>query len=254
MYIFLSNFSLMEIGCTTIIVPKMLTDLLNSKEGISFQGCLTQFYFILFSGSMENILLAMMGYDRYLAICNPLRYSSIMTHNLCYHMAFGSWITSFLMPLIPTIFVSKLHFCNKRGIDHFFCDFGPLVKLSCSDTSTAANTFFGQAWILILSCSTVTLVSYSYIIATIVKIPTSNGRQKAFNTCASHLTVVGIFYGTLIFMYVRPSEVNTSHLDKILSVFYSVVTPLLNPIIYSLRNANIKIALKNILQRKWDNI
>ncbi|XP_053303998.1 olfactory receptor 6F1-like [Spea bombifrons] len=251
MYIFISNFSLMEICCTTIIIPKMLTDLVNTKESISFNGCLIQFYFILFSGAMENILLAMMGYDRYLAICHPLHYSSIMTHTVCYRMAAGSWITSFLMPIMPTIAVSKLSFCDNRKIDHFFCDFGALVKLSCSTTAIAAKIFFGQAWILILSCSSVTFISYIYIIYTVLKIPTHSGRKKAFSTCVSHLTVVGIFYGTLFFMYVRPSESNTTHLDKGISVFYTVVAPLLNPIIYSLRNANIKTALNTMLQKQW---
>ncbi|KAM3936730.1 olfactory receptor 6M1-like [Leptodactylus fuscus] len=243
MYLFLSNFSLMDIGCTTVIVPKMLADLLSVQTNISFYECIIQFYFILLSGCMANILLAMMGYDRYLAICHPLRYTSIMTHNLCYTMTLTSWITSSLMPLLPTIFVSKLYFCRKKVIDHFFCDFGSLIKLSCSDSTLAMKCFFGQAWIIILTCFSATMISYLFIISTILKIQTNNGREKAFSTCVSHLSVVGIFYGSLIFMYVRPSA-NTSSYDKIVSVFYSVVTPLLNPIIYSLRNKNIKTALK----------
>ncbi|XP_053304008.1 olfactory receptor 6F1-like [Spea bombifrons] len=249
MYIFLCNFSVMEIGYTTVIIPKMLSVLLIERVTISMHGCLTQFYFVFFSGSIENVLLAIMGYDRYLAICNPLRYSSIMTHQVCCWLAVVSWISGCLIPIMPTVWVSKLLFCAEREIDHFFCDFGPLVKLSCSDTSKAVTTFFGQAWILILSCCMVTAISYTLIVSTILKIPTVNGRQKAFSTCASHFTVVSIFYGTIIFTYVRPSNINTSYLDKTVSVFYSVVTPLLNPIIYSLRNVSIKQGLQNMVQR-----
>ncbi|KAG8596497.1 hypothetical protein GDO81_001932 [Engystomops pustulosus] len=250
MYIFISNFSLMEIGCTTVMIPKMLADLLSVQSSISLLGCLIQFYLISLYGCLANILLAMMGYDRYLAICHPLRYSSIMTHNLCYIMTVTSWVTSFLMPLLPTILVSKLYFCKNKIIDHFFCDFGPLVKLSCSDSTIAMTCFFGQAWIIILTCFSTTLISYFFIMFTILRIQTHNGRQKAFSTCASHLTVVGIFYGSIIFMYVRPSGANAFSFDKIVSVFYSVVTPLLNPIIYSLRNENIKIALKNTIYKR----
>ncbi|XP_040191792.1 olfactory receptor 482-like [Rana temporaria] len=250
MYIFLSHFSLMEVGYTTVIIPKMLHGLLYETVTISIQGCLTQFYFIFFSGSLENILLAIMGYDRYLAICNPLRYSSIMTHTVCYQLAFASWIGGCLIPLMPTVWVSKLFFCNYRKIDHYFCDFGPLVKLSCSDTSIAVKTFFGQAFILILSCCLVILVSYIFIVITILTMSSTRSRRKAFSTCASHLTVVTIFYGTIIFTYVRPSNENSSYIDKIISVFYSVVTPLLNPIIYSLRNSNIKLAIQNTIKKQ----
>ncbi|KAM5191634.1 olfactory receptor 5P55-like [Mantella aurantiaca] len=249
MYIFLSHFSLMEIGYTTVIIPKMLHGLLFETITISIHGCLTQFYFIFFSGSLENVLLAIMGYDRYLAICNPLRYSSIMTNQVCYQLALVSWISGCLVPLMPTIWVSKLSFCDYRKIDHFFCDFGPLVKLSCSNTSIAIKIFFGQACILILSCCLVILISYIFIISTIVKMSSNGSRQKAFSTCASHITVVTIFYVTIIFTYVRPSTGNSPSRDKTISVFYSVVTPFLNPIIYSLRNARIKLAIQNTAKR-----
>ncbi|XP_063769958.1 olfactory receptor 6M1-like [Pseudophryne corroboree] len=245
MYIFLTHFSLMEIGYTTVIIPKMLNGLLVENETISRNGCLTQFYFIFFSGSIENVLLAFMGYDRYLAICIPLRYPSIMTNSACCWLCIGSWIAGCLIPLMPTICVSNLVICNDRRIDHFFCDFGPLVKLSCSDTTMAVRIFFAQAWILILSCFIVIMISYIFIVSTILKIPSIRGRQKGFSTCASHFTVVSIFYGTIIFTYVRPSAGNTSYMDKTISVFYAVVTPLLNPIIYSLRNESVKVAMQN---------
>ncbi|CAH2294772.1 olfactory receptor 6M1-like, partial [Pelobates cultripes] len=239
MYIFICNLSAMEICYTTVIIPKMLNGLLIENITISKYGCFTQFYFVFFCGSIENVLLAIMGFDRYLAICHPLRYTSLMNRSICCWLACGSWISGCLIPIMPTIWVSKLLFCSYRKIDHFFCDFGQLVKLSCSDTTMALMTFFGQAWILILSCCTVIVVSYCYIVSTILKIQSVSGRQKAFLTCVSHFTVVSIFYGTIIFAYVRPSNADTSYLDKSVSVFYSVITPLLNPMIYSLRNTRI---------------
>ncbi|KAM9330768.1 olfactory receptor 5P56-like [Gastrophryne carolinensis] len=249
MYIFLSHFSLMEIGYTAVVIPKMLQGLLFDTITISIHECLAQFYFIFFSGSVENVLLAIMGYDRYLAICNPLRYSSIMTNQVRNWLALASWITGCLVPLMPTVWVSRLVFCRARKIDHFFCDFGPLVKLSCSDTSMAVGTFFGLACILIISCCLVIVISYTLIILTVLKIQSTKGRKKAFSTCASHFTVVSIFYGTIIFMYVRPSTEFSSYMDKTISVFYSVVTPLLNPIIYTLRNTSIKLSMQNIVKK-----
>ncbi|KAM4808020.1 olfactory receptor 287-like [Rhinophrynus dorsalis] len=248
MYIFLCNFSIMEISFTTVVIPKMLSGMLAETVTISMQGCLTQFYFIFFTGSVENILLAIMGYDRYLAICNPLHYSSIMTNTVSHSAALGSWLSGCFFPVVPTILISRLNFCSDTYIDHFFCDFGPLVTLSCSDTTLTVNYFFRQAWIVVLSCFIVTVVSYIYIVSTIMKMSSITSRKRAFSTCASHLTVISIFYGTIIFMYVRP-VVNTSHMDKIVSLFYSVVTPVLNPIIYSLRNKSIKIGLQSI--SKW---
>ncbi|XP_056428087.1 olfactory receptor 6X1-like [Hyla sarda] len=249
MYYFLSHFSALEIGYTTVVIPKMLAGLMAESITISRYGCMTQFYFVFFSGSIENVLLVVMGYDRYLAICNPLHYSSIMTQSLCYQLAFASWMSGCLIPVMPTIWISKLDFCHNTRIDHFFCDFGPLVKLSCSDTSMAIWTFFGQSCVLIPNCCLVIIVSYTFIISAIMKIPSTTGRQKAFSTCVSHFTVVSIFYATIIFMYVRPSAGNTLYVDKVISVFYSVVTPLLNPIIYSLRNASIKKAVQKIINR-----
>ncbi|XP_075063552.1 olfactory receptor 10A7-like [Mixophyes fleayi] len=249
MYIFLCHFSLMEIGYTTVIIPKMLNGFLVENVTISIHGCLTQFYFIFFSGSIENVLLAIMGYDRYLAICNPLRYSSIMTYSVSCWLSLGSWISGCLVPMMPTIWVSKLIFCGDRRVDHFFCDFGPLVKLSCSDNTMAVRIFVVHGWIVILNSFAVIIISYIYIISTVLKIPSIQSRQKAFSTCASHFTVVSIFYGTIIFTYVRPSAVNTSYMNKTISVFYSVVTPLLNPIIYSLRNESIKVAMQSMIKK-----
>ncbi|XP_069819553.1 olfactory receptor 6B9-like [Dendropsophus ebraccatus] len=249
MYYFLSHFSVLEISYTSVIIPKMLAGLLADNVTISRYGCLAQFYFVFFSGTIENVLLIVMSYDRYLAICSPLYYSSIMTPSLCHQLAFTSWISGCLVPVMPTIWISKLDFCGDKRIDHFFCDFGPVVKLSCSDMSMAIWTFFAESCVLLPICCLVVIISYTFIISTILKIPSTTGRQKAFSTCASHFTVVSIFYVTIIFMYVRPSAVSTFYGDKIISVFYSVVTPLLNPIIYSLRNASIKGAVQNITKK-----
>ncbi|KAG8596498.1 hypothetical protein GDO81_001933 [Engystomops pustulosus] len=249
MYYFLTHFSLLEIGYTTVIIPKMLEGLLADNVIISRYGCLTQFYFVFFSGSVENVLLAIMGYDRYLAICRPLHYLSIMTPSFCWKLAFVSWISGCLIPIMPTIWISKLEFCDNRMIDHFFCDFGPIVKLSCSDTTLAIWTFFGQSCVLIPNCCIMIIISYTFIISRILNIPSTSGRRKAFSTCASHFTVVSIFYATILFMYVRPSASNTYYGDKIISVFYSVVTPLLNPIIYSLRNTGIQEAVRNKIKK-----
>ncbi|XP_066461033.1 olfactory receptor 6N1-like [Eleutherodactylus coqui] len=249
MYHFLSHFSVLEIGYTTVVIPKMLVGLLADHVTISRYGCLTQFYFVFFSGTVENVLLAVMGYDRYLAICNPLHYSSIMTQSLCCQMAFAAWICGCFIPVMPTIGLAKLDFCGDKRIDHFFCDFGPLVKLSSSDTSVVIWIFFGQSCVLIPTCCLLIIISYTFIISTILNIPSTSGCQKAFSTCASHFTVVSIFYATIIFMYVRPSAANTFRGDKMISVFYSVVTPLLNPIIYSLRNASIKEAMQTMTKK-----
>ncbi|XP_029435362.1 olfactory receptor 11L1-like [Rhinatrema bivittatum] len=248
MYFFISNFSAMEIGYTSVTIPKMLVDLATETKTITASGCITQFYFIFFCGSIENTLLAIMAYDRYIAICNPLRYSTIMTYKFCGQLAVGSWLSGCLIPMLPTIWISRLTFCSPNKMDHFFCDFAPLLKLSCTESSLSAITFLVQAWFLIMTCFLLTLVSYIYIICSVLKIPSTTGRQKAFSTCASHLMVVSIFYGTIIFMYVRPSAERTSHLDKVVSVFYSVVTPLLNPIIYSLRNKDMKKAVRKAIK------
>ncbi|XP_069506330.1 olfactory receptor 6F1-like [Ambystoma mexicanum] len=250
MYFFLCNFSLLEIGYTSVIIPRALADLSSRTRNISVVGCLTQFYFIFFCGSVEYALLTVMAWDRYLAICSPLRYSAVMSPKLCIVLAAMSWLSGCLIPMMPAVWVSDLIFCGPNQIDHFFCDFAPLLKLSCTETSKAEKTFLGQACVLILTCFLLTMVSYTYIISTVLRIPSATGRQKAFSTCAAHLTVVSVFYGTTIFMYVRPSAGDAFPLDKAVSVFYSVITPMANPLIYSLRNESIKRALLTLIKRR----
>ncbi|XP_069057866.1 olfactory receptor 6F1-like [Pleurodeles waltl] len=235
-YYLLSSFSFLEILYTTATVPKMLVTLLTEEKTISIPVCIAQFYFIFAFGACENYLLAVMAYDRYVAICNPLRYSQIMTSKTSCYLAIGAWTSAMLAPLLPALWISSLTFCTPNEIDHFFCDFAPLLKLSCQDTSVGQFTFLAIAWIVILGCCLMTMTSYIFIICSILRIPSIDGQKKAFNTCASHFTVLIIFYGTVIFMYIRPNSSIRFALDKVVSIFYCVVTPLLNPMIYSLRN------------------
>ncbi|XP_073460420.1 olfactory receptor 6F1-like [Aquarana catesbeiana] len=254
MYFFLSNFAVLDTWCSTAVIPKTLSYLITQDKLISHSGCLAQLCFVFSVGPTEFFLLTVMAYDRYLAICFPLQYVTMMNSQICLYLAIGSWMSGFFTGWSLTIPTALLNFCGPNQIDHFFCDFIPLVKLSCSDTSTSEKVFFSFAWVVVLSSLTFITVSYSNIIKTILRIPSSLGRQKAFSTCAAHLTVVIIFYGTVIFMYVRPSASYFSDKDKVVSLFYSVITPLLNPLIYSLRNREFKKALKKVQEKLHKSI
>ncbi|KAM4707075.1 olfactory receptor 6Y1-like [Discoglossus pictus] len=249
MYFFLSNFSFLEIWYISVTVPKMLCDFLSEKKTISAVGCLIQLYFLFLFGSTENFFLAIMSFDRYVAICYPLRYLIIMNERLCRLLAAGAWIVSMIVMMIIMIPITKLSFCESYTIDHVFCDFPPLVKISCHGITLSEVTFFSLAWMVILGCFTLIMVSYIHIIITIVVTASGSGMRNGFTTCASHFVVVFIYYGTVIFMYVRPSTMISFHTDKVVSVFYSAVTPLLNPIIYSLRNKEVKEAIKKFFRR-----
>ncbi|XP_075425058.1 olfactory receptor 287-like [Ascaphus truei] len=249
MYFFIGNFSFLEIWYTTVTVPRMLRDLGTGNKTISSIGCITQFYFLFFLGASQHFLLAVMAYDRYVAICHPLRYANLMTGSICRKLAAGSWLAGCLSISLPAAMMSQLVFCGPNTINHFFCDFSPLLQLSCTDTWLNEIIFSAVAWTVILGCFFFTFLSYLSVVVTILRIPSSLGRQKAFSTCASHIAVVGIFFGTVIFMYVRPKAKNSSSVDKVVSVFYSVVVPLLNPMIYSLRNKEMKDALKRAVDR-----
>ncbi|XP_029435452.1 olfactory receptor 6F1-like [Rhinatrema bivittatum] len=245
MYFFLSNFAFLEICYTTTTAPKMLSGFLTEKSRISYRSCIVQLFFFFTFGPTELFLLSAMAYDRYIAICYPLRYGTIMNSRLCKQLAVGSWASGFLTSWTLTVPITQLSFCRLNLINHFFCDFLPLLKLACSDTTASEAAFFSLSWSLVLISLLINLVSYFYIILTIVRIPSTTGRRKAFFTCASHLTVVLIFYGTVIFMYLRPTAKYSFDTDKIVSLFYSVITPLLNPLIYSLRNRDVIKALNN---------
>ncbi|XP_054849741.1 olfactory receptor 6M1-like [Eublepharis macularius] len=247
MYFFLGNLSLLDMGYTSSTVPKLLSILLTNVHTISLPGCFLQSYCFFFLGSAECFLLAVMAYDRYVAICYPLRYSTIMNRSVCVFLVIGCWAGGCLSPLVAAIVVINLPFCGPNVINHFFCDIPPLLNLACIDTSLTQKIVFLLSALVILSTFMSTVVSYIYITITIMKIPSSHGRHKAFSTCASHLTVVSLYYGTVIFMYVSPNTRSSFNMNKIIAVVYSVVTPMLNPMIYSLRNQDMKTALKKII-------
>ncbi|XP_048360357.1 olfactory receptor 6M1-like [Sphaerodactylus townsendi] len=249
MYFFLGNLSLLEISFTSAVVPKMLANLLAKRKTISFSGCITQCYFYFFLGSTELLLLAVMSIDRYVAICNPLRYVAIMNIRVCISLALGCWVGGFLLVLLPILVISQLPYCGPNVINHFFCDSTPLLKLSCCDIRLIELGDILLASVLLTGTLLVIMVSYIYIISTVLKIPSAAGRSKAFSTCASHVTVVTIYYGSATFMHAQPAQSSALEFSKVVAVLITVVTPFLNPLIYSLRNEKVKEALKDMV--KW---
>ncbi|XP_030047847.1 olfactory receptor 1361-like [Microcaecilia unicolor] len=247
MYFFLCNLSFVDMCFTSVTVPTMLSNLISDKKTISYPACIIQLYFFIVFADTECLLLSIMAYDRYVAICNPLHYITIMNKKVCLSMSAASLIICFLNALLHTLLVYRLSFCNSNVIEHFFCDFTPLIKLSCTDTSINELVIFTEASLLVIVPFLIILISYFRIITAILKIQSTGGRQKTFSTCSSHLTVVIIFYGTLIFMYFRPSSSYSLEKDKIASVVYNVVSPMLNPFIYSLRTRDVKTALQKKL-------
>ncbi|KAM3923044.1 olfactory receptor 11L1-like [Leptodactylus fuscus] len=250
MYYFLCHLSFNDLVTSTNIVPNMLGAILLGGIIISYFECIIQFYF--FSGTMvtECYLLSVMSYDRYLAICNPLRYSSIMDFKLQICLSVWPWLVGLTVNLIGVFPISNYNFCHDNIIDHFYCDLFPLQKLSCSDTSVIElEAFLFSMPLFILPCGLI-IVTYVYIFHTILKIPSTTGKQKTFSTCSSHLIVVGTFYGTLIAKYMIPSKEQSMLINKIISLLHTVFTPLFNPIIYSLRNQDIKRTLKKLLTNK----
>ncbi|XP_014381603.2 olfactory receptor 10A4-like [Alligator sinensis] len=249
MYFFLGNLSCLETFYTSTILPRVLASIMTGDRTISDRCCITQLYFFAFLAATECCLLAMMSYDRYLAICKPLHYTIHMNGMFCIQLAAGSWVSGFLASTITNILMSKLTFCSPKEIDHFFCDFPLIIHLSCSDTHLLELMVYIFAAIFTLPPFLLTLLSYAYIIATILRTPSAMGRHKAFSTCSSHLIVVTLFYGTIMLVYLLPKTVMFRDLSKIFSVFYSVLTPLVKPIIYSLRNKQVKEALKKVIHK-----
>ncbi|XP_029437234.1 olfactory receptor 5V1-like [Rhinatrema bivittatum] len=243
MYFFLSNLALLDICFTSDTLPKMLIISLTENKAISFLGCMTQLYLILSFTSVEFFLLTAMAYDRYVAICNPLRYSVIMNKRVCVLLAAASWMSGFLCVLPHILFTSSSSFCDHNEINHFFCDLQILLKLSCSDISIVATLLLTLNLCLALACFQLTLTSYVFIGSTILKIHSAEGRRKAFSTCSSHLTVVMIYSGAVLFVYMRPISMDVRPEDKVFGALYNAVIPMLNPIIYSLRNKDVKDAL-----------
>ncbi|XP_040197870.1 olfactory receptor 1468-like [Rana temporaria] len=254
MYFFLSQLSVMDILLATDVFPYMLHSMLEKDSAtMSISNCIIQFYFFAVSETSECLLLTVMSYDRYVAICKPLHYTLLMSTQFCWITIITCWILSFLSGLIYTIEISKLQFCSPNVIDHFFCDLDPILKLSCSDTTIVQleSTLTG----VVFACTPVIfiMVSYVYIIVTIFKIPSITGRQKVFSTCSSHLIVVSMFYGTLIFVYLIPRKGQLLNNTKFISLLYTTATPMINPIIYSLRNKDLKQVIDRIVNNFFFN-
>uniref|UniRef100_A0A674JU64 Olfactory receptor 10A4-like n=1 Tax=Terrapene triunguis TaxID=2587831 RepID=A0A674JU64_9SAUR len=239
MYFFLRNLSFLEIGYTSATIPKMLVNFLSEDKSISFLGCATQMYFFSFLGITECCLLAAMAYDHYMAICHPLRYTTMMSRGVCLQLSTVSWLIGVLVAVGQTTFMFTLPYCGPNKINHFFCNLPLLLKLACADT------YRNEIAVFIIA---VTFVTVPFLL--ILSIPSSVGRSKTFSTCSSHLIVVTLFFGSSIVMYLRPKSRYSLNTDKLLSLFYSVVSPMLNPLIYSLRNKEVKEALRRVMARK----
>ncbi|XP_053223059.1 olfactory receptor 1020-like [Podarcis raffonei] len=242
MYFFLRNLSIIDIGYSTAIAPKLLTTFVAEKTAISFKGCTVQFFFLAVFITTEVCLLAVMAYDRFTAICNPLLYFAIMSRKHCTILVVLAYACGLTSSILQTSFIFTLSFCSSNIINHFFCDVPPILKLSCSDTHVTHTVHFVLSTIIALTTFLIVLVSYIAILFAILRISSAQGRYKAFSTCASHLITVIIFYGTIFFMYIRPGSSFPKDQDKIVSVFYTLGISLLNPLIYSLRNKDVKDA------------
>jgi len=244
MYFFLGNLACLDICYSSNILPRMLLSYLSGDRSISVAKCFTQYYFFGCLAAAECYLLAVMSYDRYLAVCKPLHYLFLMNHKLCLQLGAASWISGFLSNSILTFLISDLDFCGPNEIEHFFCDSFPMMKLSCSDTHVVGLVTSFVAGVCSLPPFLLTFSSYLYIVITIMRIPSSTGRKKAFSTCSSHLIVVLLFYWTILAVYVLPHHGIQISLYKVFSISYTILTPLVNPLIYSLRNEEVKKTLK----------
>ncbi|XP_078496747.1 olfactory receptor 10A7-like [Lissotriton helveticus] len=250
MYYFLKNLSLLEIAFTTVTVPKMLTVYLTNNKNISFVSCAVQMYFFLFLGTTDCLLLAVMAVDRYVAICVPLRYTTIMSKAKCVQLAFTAWIVGLVFSVCQTTFIFHLPFCKSHDIYHFFCDVPPLLRLPCADTfaNEIVNAAAGVAFLLLPLL--LIIFSYAFIIKKIANMKSTQGRQKAVTTCASHITSVSFFYGASILAYMQPSSNYSQGEERVFAAFYAFIIPMLNPLIYSLRNEEVKGAIRKQLSTR----
>ncbi|XP_007438250.1 olfactory receptor 6F1-like [Python bivittatus] len=247
MYFFLCNFSFLEIWYTTASAPKALATILGRSRTISFIGCILQMYFVFALGCTEYFLLSVMAYDRYLAICYPLHYTTIMNFHLSSKLAAGCWLSGFIIISIPAFLISRLTFCGPSVINHFYCNIDSWIVLACSSTFDVEMAAFVISIFVIVGPCVITLLSYVYIISTILHIPSAKGQQKAFSTCSSHLAVVIIWYGSTIFLFVKPSKRTSLEMTKIVNILSTIVTPFLNPFIYTFRNKEVKEAFTRSL-------
>ncbi|XP_075404309.1 olfactory receptor 8H1-like [Tenrec ecaudatus] len=250
MYFFLSHLSFIDLSYSSVIIPKTLENLITPMKRISFVGCFAQLYFFVFLGATECLLLTLMAYDRYVAICKPLQYPVIMSPSLCRSLIIASYLIGFSASLMNVLFMNTLHFCDSNVVHHFFCDTSPIIALSCTDTHDVETLIFFLAGSSFVASLLTIFVSYSCILSTILKINSTSGKQNAFSTCASHLLGVTLFYGTVIFTYLKPRSSYSLGKDQVISVFYTIVIPMLNPLIYSLRNKEVKRAIIRVKQKK----
>ncbi|XP_007518753.1 olfactory receptor 10AG1-like [Erinaceus europaeus] len=250
MYFFLTNFSFLEICYVSVTLPKILMNLWTQERRISKLECAIQMYFFLVLGTGECFLLAVMAYDRYVAICNPLHYPLLMNHKMCICLAVGSWVSGIPFQIGQTWLIFSMHFCGSNQIDHFFCDVPPVLKLACGNTSVNEISIYVATVLIIVTPFMLIIASYSKIIATIQKLPTASGREKAFSTCSSHLLVVVLFFGSAIVTYFRSKSNQSAATDKLLSLFYTVMIPMFNPMIYTLRNKDVINALRKLFLNK----
>ncbi|XP_077622185.1 olfactory receptor 6C75 [Crocuta crocuta] len=249
MYFFLRNFSFLEISFTSVCIPRFLVTIVTRDRTISYNGCVTQLFFFIFLGVTEFYLLAAMSYDRYVAICKPLHYMTVMSSRVCILLVFSSWLAGFLIIFPPVMLLLKMDFCASNVIDHFICDSSPILQLSCTNTRFLELMAFFLAVVTLMVTLTLVILSYTYIIRTILRIPSTSQRKKAFSTCSSHMIVVSLSYGSCIFMYIKPSARERVTLSKGVAVLNTSVAPLLNPFIYTLRNQQVKQAFKNMVQK-----
>ncbi|XP_032128533.1 olfactory receptor 8H1 [Sapajus apella] len=249
MYFFLTHLSFIDLSYSTVIIPKTLANLLTSNY-ISFRGCFTQMFFFVFLGAAECFLLSSMAYDRYVAICCPLHYPVTMSKRLCHTLVTGPYMIGFIDSFVNVVCMSRLHFCESNVVHHFFCDTSPILALSCTDTYDIEIMIYILAGFTLMASLITISASYMSILSAILKINSTSGKQKAFSTCASHLLGVTIFYGTMIFTYLKPRKSYSLGRDQVASVFYTIVIPMLNPLIYSLRNKEVKNALIRVMQRR----
>ncbi|XP_048342433.1 olfactory receptor 1020-like isoform X1 [Sphaerodactylus townsendi] len=249
MYFFLSSLAFVDVNYSSTITPRILMDLSVEKKTIGVSDCATQMFMFVICGSSECILLAVMAYDRYVAICKPLHYAVLMSRKMCFRLISGSFVLGIFYAVLHTLFTFTLTFCGPNVINHYYCDIPPLLQLSCSDTHINEIVIFTQVSINCIGTTVIIVISYVCILATVLKIRSTESRHKAFSTCTSHLMVVSLFYGTIFFMYLRPSSKYALEQDKVASLFYTVVIPMLNPLIYSLRNKHVKEAFMRVLKK-----
>ncbi|XP_070644829.1 olfactory receptor 9K2 [Bos indicus] len=248
MYFFLGNLSFIDIVYSSVIAPKAMSNFWSERKSISYEGCVTQLFLFALFIVTEGFLLAVMAYDCFIAICNPLLYTVQMSTHLCVQLVAGSYFFGCISSILQTSMTFTLSFCASRAIDHFYCDTRPLQRLSCSDLFILRMVSFTLSGLITLPTIIVIVISYLYIVSTVLKIPSTEGRKKAFSTCSSHLGVVSVLYGAVFFMYLTPDTF--PELSKVASLCYTLLTPMLNPLIYSLRNKDVKEALNKLLEKK----